>query len=200
MFGGGAAPIVDPVVFQSANLLVSTDGEIPLASAGAGDSPAVPARAATTPSGALDAGVNADPAQGETGSSEMVQSYDPFWGNLAGPPVPASGTTWTNASTGAAYDSGAVTAGLESRFGAGTARMLTVLYDQFGPQAYNDYVSQHPNIDFSKLNFATLPPMTAFQMYGPGDSFADPNNQNQYCYFDESGVEHLSGAGSIGQA
>jgi hypothetical protein len=36
--------------------------------------------------------------------------------------------------------------------------------------------------------------MTAFQFYGPENSFVDPNNQNQYCYFDENGVEHLSGA------
>ena len=188
MFGGGLPPLTEPMVVQSGNLLVSSTGEVSLATAG---TPSAPNTAAphtqTSAAGSYTAGT-------------MIHSYDPLWGNLAGPLVPASGTTWTQLSSGQALDSGAVIAGLETRYGAGTARMLTVLYDQFGAQAYNDYSAQSQSANSAALDFASLPPMTAFQFYGPDNSFADPNNQNQYCYFDENGVEHLSGAGSYSQA
>ncbi|MGA7409232.1 MAG: hypothetical protein WBW33_02040, partial [Bryobacteraceae bacterium] len=49
----------------------------------------------------------------------------------------ASGTTWTQLSRGKELESGAVIAGLQSRYGAGTATMQTVLYNQFGVQALN---------------------------------------------------------------
>jgi hypothetical protein len=75
--------------------------------------------------------------------------------------------------------------------------MLTVLYNQFGAPALSQYEAANPSTSTS-LDFASLPQMTAFQFYGPYDSFVDPNNQNQFCFFDENGVEHLSGAGSIG--
>jgi len=186
MFGAGLPQDTAPEVVQSGDLLVNNLGVISAAPAG-------------TPSV-----VNtADPtiqvsAPGSYTAGTMVNSYDPFWGNLAGPLVPASGTTWTQLSTGLALDSGAVTAGLESRFGAGTPRMLTELYDQFGEGALTQYLNANPSVSSTGQVFATLPPMTAFQFYGPGNSFADPNNGNQVCYFDENGVEHLSGAGSIG--
>ncbi len=194
MFGAGLPALPTTPVFQSGNLLVdNTTGAVALASASTAQSSEVSVSPENSSTDAPSTGTASD----TNNSGTMVQRYDPFWGSLTGPLVPASGTIWTNGSTGKSFDSGAVIAGLESRYGAGTATMLTQLYNQFGAGPYDTYVAQHPNIDFSKLNFATLPPMTAFQFYGPGDSFADPNNQSQYCYFDQVGVEHLSGANIV---
>jgi hypothetical protein len=182
MFGGSLPAVTAPPVVQSGSLLVSNLGEVSAAPAGTLTAPDTAAPAIQTS------------AAGSYTADTPVHSYDPFWGNLAGPLVPASGTTWTQLSTGKAMDSGAVTAGLESRYGAGTATMLTVLYEQFGVQALDQYKAQNPSTSTSSQSFASLPQMTAFQFYGPDNSFVDPNNQNQYCYFDENGVEHLSGA------
>jgi hypothetical protein len=194
MFGAGLPSLPTPTVFQSRDLLVdNTTGAVSLAT----DPTLQSSQQAASPLDPSAGGTSTGTASDSSSSGTMVHSYDPFWGNLAGPLVPASGTLWTNAATGKSFDSGAVVAGLESRYGAGSARMLTQLYNQFGAGPYDTYVAQHPSIDFSKLNFATLPPMTAFQFYGPDDSFADANNQNQYCYFDQSGVEHLSGASTV---
>ena len=183
MFGGGLPQQPQPMVVQSGSLLVNNLGVISTA----------PAATPSEPN-------TADPivqtsAPGAYAVGTPVHSYDPFWGNLAGPLVPASGTTWTQLSTGKELDSGAVIAGLQSRYGAGTPTMLTALYDQFGVVAYDQYKSQNPSPDPSTMYFASLPPLTAFQFYGPDNSFVDPNNQNSVCYFDENGVEHLSGAG-----
>ncbi len=182
MFGTGLAPVTPPQVIQSSSLLVSNLGVVSAAPAGTSSAPNTPAPTVQTS------------AVGSYPAGTMINSYDPFWGNLAGPQVPASGTTWTQLSTGKALDSGAVIAGLDSRYGAGTATMLTALYNQFGQQALQQYETQNPSTNTSPLDFASLPQMTAFQFYGPDNSFVDPNNQNQYCYFDESGIEHLSGA------
>ena len=181
MFGGGLPAVTPAMVVQSGSLLVSNLGQVSAAPAG---TPSVPNTAAP---------VIQTSAAGSYSAGSMVHSYDPFWGNLAGPLVPASGTTWTQLSTGKALDSGAVIAGLESRYGAGTATMITVLYDQFGVNALDQYKA-NPSTNTSPLYFASLPQMSAFQFYGPENSFVDPNNHNQYCYFDENGVEHLSGA------
>ncbi|MGA7409233.1 MAG: hypothetical protein WBW33_02045 [Bryobacteraceae bacterium] len=183
MFGGDLPPVVQPVV-QSGSLLVSNLGEVSAAPAGTSS-------IANTPAPVIQCS-----EAGSYTAGTMVHSYDPFWGNLAGPLVPASGTTWTQLSTGKDLDSGAVIAGLQSRYGAGTATMQTVLYNQFGVQALNQYNAQNPSSGTTPLCFASLPPSTAFQFYGPDNSFVDPNNQNQYCYFDENGLEHLSGAAS----
>ncbi len=85
-------------------------------------------------------------------------------------------------------------AGLESRYGAGTATMLTFYTTSLECKPWTNTKRQNPSTSTSSLYFASLPQMTAFQFYGPENSFADPNNQNQYCYFDENGIEHLSGA------
>ncbi len=182
MFGGTLPTVTPPTVVQSGSLLVSDLGVVSAAPAGTPSGPNTVAPAIQTS------------APGSYGAGTMIHSYDPFWGNLAGPLVPASGTTWTQLSTGDALDSGAVIAGLDSRYGAGTATMLTVLNEQFGVQAVQEYEAQNPSTNTTPLDFASLPQMTAFQFYGPDNSFVDPNNQNQYCYFDENGVEHLSGA------
>jgi hypothetical protein len=182
MFGGGLPAATAPMVVQSGSLLVSNLGDVSTAPAGTPSAPDTAAPPVQTS------------AVGSYAAGTPVHSYDPFWGNLAGPMVPASGTTWTQLSTGKALDSGAVTAGLESRYGACTPTMMTVLYNQFGVEALDQYKAQNPSTSTSTQSFASLPQETAFQFYGPDNSFVDPNNQNQYCYFDETGTEHLSGA------
>ena len=200
MFGGTLPAVAAPEVVQSGSLLVNNLGII---SAATSSTPSLPETVApeveTTAPGSHAAGT-------------MIHSYDPFWGNLAGPLVAASGTTWTQLSTGNQLDSGAVIAGLDARYGAGSATMITMLYNQFGEVALSQYETANPiagssqststsatpsssdSSNSSQLDFASLPQMTAFQFYGPDNSFVDPNNGNQVCYFDENGVERLSGA------
>src|SRR5208283_1504989 len=112
MFGGTLPPVPPPMVVQSGNLLVNNLGVISAAPAG-------------TPSVANSAQPSVQTsAPGSYTAGTMIHSYDPFSGSLCGPLVPASGTTWTQSNTGKELDSGAVIAGLESRYGAGTATMI----------------------------------------------------------------------------
>jgi hypothetical protein len=133
-------------------------------------------------------------------SGPTVTMWDPYSRTQQGPQVPATGVIWTNPATGQSADSGAITAAYEHYFGKGTELELQKMQEEWGAGNVQKYLQANPSIDNTQ-NLNDIGPLTAFQEIGPDQIFYDPNNGNQACFFNYSGVEFLSdhpeGSGAI---